>query len=237
MRLEVCVIRAVRHLAQIKGDRADTFDVGRTARDAGHHVQGFLGFRRHVRHAEAHHGTVQRRRGGGNDLLTLVSERSTADSDGTLATDRKIRQTKRRGMHHRKNRLGRTLLVEFEQGDRNRPFGHATGEVDHTVDAADAPVPFSGMAFARTGMPESVERVHVRKTIADELHQTLVQFRSEMQMVFRQFKTFHITRIRLIRQRVLARILQDTSHFEGRLPQFHGFSLSSSWPASVRPLP
>jgi hypothetical protein len=77
------------------------------------------------------------------------------------------------------------------------------------------------MAFFRTELPETIEHIHIRDAVADELRQPLIDVGGEAQMIVRHFKTFQITRIHLIVQRVLACILQDTGHFEGHLPQFH----------------
>ena len=62
-------------------------------------------------------------------------------------------------------------------------------------------------------------------------------------MIVRHFKTFQITRIHLIVQRVLACILQDTGHFEGPLAsipcsmpfRFLITGLDASSPSSVLP--
>ena len=128
-------------------------------------------------------------------------------------------------MHHRENRLRGALLVKFEQGHGDGPLRHVVGEIDHAVDAADAPVPFPRMAFFGAELPKSIEYVDIGDAVADELCETLVEIRREMQVVVRQLKTFHIAQIGLIVQCVFACILQNTGHFEGRLPQLHRLCL------------
>ena len=114
VRLEIRVVRAVGNLAQIKGRRADTFNIGRSPGDLRHHIERALRFGRYRGHAETHHRTIEGRRGGRNDFLAFVSQRSLANTNRAGSTHRKIRQSQRRSVHDRKDRLCGALVVEFE---------------------------------------------------------------------------------------------------------------------------
>ena len=170
MRFEIRVIRAVSHPTHVQRYRADPLDVGRLAGERGHHVQRAFRFRWHVGHAIANDGAFQAGTRGGDNLLPLVPERGTPDANRAFALRGKIRKLERRGVNDAENRVRSPMLVDLEQGNRHRPFGHVAYEIDGPINPADAPIALSRLAMLRTVMPEPVEPVKIGQAVLDERH-------------------------------------------------------------------
>ena len=116
VRLEIGVVRAVGHLAQIHRSRTHSLDIGRFTRDGGYRGQGPFGLLRHIRHAVADHGAIQRRSDRRHDLLALVAAHGVAAyPDGTLALRRHVRDAHGGRMDHTHDRARMAVLVELEQ--------------------------------------------------------------------------------------------------------------------------
>lgn len=174
IQFRVHVMHAINRLTRVGKHQTSAFGVNEASNGLHRRVRHALQFKQCQERTRARRQAVRKQHNKEGSFLTFISRQDLTGAGHTKSARHGVHRSRHQDIRGQGSQLYKTLIIRFRRYRNSNPFQRTSHRVSRTISTARAPMSLTKVTLFETGLPRTIRRISVNRTITSRLLRTLI---------------------------------------------------------------